>query len=205
MLQYLLIGYYIFLRKKFRVVLLSLISFYMWGCGTDEQETLKAFNSLKVEAKNNYNSNKEIFNEFKLCFALKYIKVIEFKKNNDVAIEYKLGDTSKWEKTAINLNRKESSSPLKEEGISIEYLLDLKEKLSAVNANRIWIMDDYDATKGFNFKRFEIKYLKEVNDIHFFYGVFDRALEAIESSHYNLLIQDNIGGILDKDVIFYYK
>lgn len=191
--------------KKIGITLLSLICFCC-GCGTNGQyRTLKDVNNLKAEAKSNYDSNKKIFNELKLCFALKYIKVIEFKNNNNVAIEYQINDTSKWEKTEININVKEIKSPLNEEGISVEYLLNLKAKLSAINANRIWIIDDYDATKGFNFKEFEIKYLKTVDGHHFFYKVFDRPLDSIEPPHYNLLIQDNIGGVLDKDVIYYYK
>lgn len=191
---------------KSRIIPLLIIFFCMYGCGANgQEETLKEFNNLKVEAKNNYSSNKKIFEELKSCFAFKYIKVIEFHKNDNVAIEYKISDTSKWEKTEININDKEIKSPLNKEGISVEYLLNLKAKLSAINANRIWIIDDYDVTKGFDFKKFEIKYLKEVNDLYFFYTVFDRPLDSIESSHYALQTKDSIGGILDKDVIFYYK
>ena len=116
-----------------------------------------------------------------------------------------MNDTAHWERIEININDKEIKSPLNEEGISVEYLLNLKARLSAINANRIWIIDDYDVTKGFDLKKFEIKYLRQVNDLHFFYIVFDRPLDSIERSHYTLQTQDNIGGILDKDAIYYYK
>lgn len=192
-------------KMKINRIQILIILFSICGCNMSEQQTLKEFNTLKTEVKNNYKSNRNIFNELKSCFALKYIKVIEFKKNNNVAIEYKMNDSSKWEKIELNISNKEIKSPLKEEEISLEYFLDLKVKLSSINANRIWIIDDCDVTKGFNFKKFEIKYLKEVNDLHFFYTVFDRPLDSIEKSHYALLTQDNIGGVLDKDVIYYYK
>lgn len=190
---------------KINIIQILIVLFCLCGCGTNGQQTLKEFNNLKTEAKSNYSSNKKIFDELKSCFALKYIKVIEFKKNDNVAIEYKMNDTTKWEKIEININDKEIKSPLTEERISVEYLLNVKAKLGAINANRIWIIDDYDVTKGFDFKKFEIKYLKQVNGLHFFYTVFDRPLDSIERSHYTLQTQDNIGGVLDKDAIYYYK
>ena len=190
--------------KNFEIkMLLGLIC--ISGCISNGEQTLKEYNNLKIEVKNNYSNNINTFNEVKLCFGLKYIKGIEFEKNDDVAIKYKMTDSSKWEKTIISLVNNEIKSPLHKEGISTQYLVDLKIKLSNINANSILIIEDYDITRGFSFKKIKINYLKEVNDFHFFYMVFDRPLNDIEKSHYTSLTQENIGGVLDKDVIYYRR
>ena len=190
---------------KSNIIQLSTLFCFLCGCGASEQETLKEFNSLKVEVKNNYINNKEIFSELKSCFSFKYIKVIEFKKNNDVFIEYKMSDTSKWEKTEININNKDIKSPLNEEGVSAEYLFNLKTKLNSIKANSIWIIDLFNRYNGSTSKGMEIKYLKEVNDLHFFYKMFEKSLDSIPNEFYTLQTQDSIGGVLDKNIIFYYR
>lgn len=166
---------------------------------------MKEFETLKVEVKNNYNDNKAVFNELKSCFAFKYIKVIEFKRDNNVVIEYKMSDTSKWWRTEINLNAKDIQTPLNFEGISSKYLLNLKMKLNSINANSIWVIDLFNRYNGTTSKGMEIKYLKEVNDLHFFYKIFKMPLDSIPNEFYSMQTQDSIGGILDKDVIFYYR
>ncbi len=190
---------------KVNIVQLSIIFLCLYGCGASGQKALKEFNNLKAEVKSNYDTNKKSFSELKSCLALKYIKVIEFKENEKVAVEYKMSDTSKWEKVTANTNDDVIKTLLDKEGIPADYLLNLEKKLGAIKANRIWIIDDYDTEKGVNFKAFEIKYSKQVNDLHFFYKIYDRPLDSIERSHYALQTQDSIGGILDKDVIFYYR
>jgi hypothetical protein len=179
--------------------------FCISGCGSNSQQTLKEINDFETEVKNNYNNNSDTFNQLKSCFGLKYIKAIDFKKNDVVVIDYKMNDSSKWEKTEISLVNKEIKSPLLKEGITTQYLFDLKMKLSSINANNIWIIDDHDITKGFSFKKIRINYLGDVNDFHFFYMLFDRPLDAIEESHYTPLTQDNMGGVLDKAVIYYCR
>ena len=142
--------------KNFEIkMLLGLIC--ISGCISNGEQTLKEYNNLKIEVKNNYSNNINTFNEVKLCFGLKYIKGIEFEKNDDVAIKYKMTDSSKWEKTIISLVNNEIKSPLHEEGFSTQYLIDLKIKLSNINANSILIIDDYDITRGFSFKKIKIK------------------------------------------------
>lgn len=184
-------------------ILIVLLSIY--GCGTNAQSDLSDFNKLRTEVKMNYDSNKTIFHEIKACEALNFIKVIEFKGNNNVAIEYKLNDTAKWEKITDEIHSETIKSVLKIEGLGEEYLFNLEKKLGSINANRVWIIDLFNRYDGTSSKVLEVKYLKEVNGLHFFYKVFEKPLDSIPKEFYSLQIKDSIGEILDKNVIAYYK
>ena len=60
--------------KNFEIkMLLGLIC--ISGCISNGQQTLKEYNNLKIEVKNNYSNNINTFNEVKLCFGLKYLLV----------------------------------------------------------------------------------------------------------------------------------
>lgn len=184
-------------------VLVTLICLY--SCRTNEKDTLENFNALKVNVKNNYIKNKAIFSEIKPCLKLKQIRVIEFKKENYVSIEYRLNETSQWQKTEGFINTQVINSLLLREGLSEAFLLELQDKFKVINANRIWILDLFNRLDGTISHGMEIRYVTEVNDLHFFYKVFEKPLGLIPREFYSLQIIDSIGGILDDDVIYYYK
>ncbi len=198
-----------------KFISITIFCFYINSCGDSEQKIKKDFNSLQIETKNNYENNKEIFNKIKSCFAFKYIKYIEFKTDGDVNIQYKVKDTAQWGevnsdthewgKIVANIDSKEIKPLLDYEGLSKEFLLSIKKELNTINANSISMMDGYDVIKGFDYKAFEIKYLKEVNELYFLYRIFDRPIDSIYNSRYPFQSRGNIGGVLDTDIIYYYK
>jgi hypothetical protein len=210
-----------FLNNNFNAMLkfisITIFFFHINSCGNSQQKIKKDFNSLQIETKNNYEKNKQLFNELKNCLMFKYIKHIEFKKDGRVKIQYKVkdtdtarwglvdNDTHEWGKIEDEINSKEITSLLDYEGITKGFLPKIKTELNIINANAILILDGYDLKKGFDFKAIEIKYLKEVNGLYFFYRIFDRPVDSIENSHFPFVSRGNIGGVLDNDIIYYYK
>ena len=192
-----------FMIKVHLLILLVLPFFF--GCGPDKEVVIKEFNELETEVKDNYVRNFQTFRKLKACLTLKHIRVIEFKEEDKVTLEYQLSETSKWEKLTGDFEEIGIKNILIKEGLPLDYISNIKNLLDNINANCIWVMNDYDATTGMYFTVSEIRHKKIVNDLFFVYKIFDRPLDSIESAHYALPTQENKGGILDKDVIYFYQ
>ncbi len=68
------------------------------------------------------------------------------------------------------------------------------------------IIESYDEKTGSTVKFFDIKYKSPVSYVNFYYRVFDRNLDFINNSLYAVPAQNGFsGGILSKNVIWYYK
>jgi hypothetical protein len=184
--------------------LIFAIALFLPGCASNTQKIKLDLINMENEVKANYQNKELLFDEIKSCFKFKQIKAIEFKEKDDVLIEYTLMNQVDWMKVDNGIFSDQVREILSADGLSVDDLLKLRLKLAEMNINRIVLSHDYEATKGFEFERLKLRYSKEVNDQHFFYIIFGRQLDSIESFHYSWVNQNNIGGILGPDIVYYH-
>ena len=95
---------------------------------------------------------------------------------------------------------------LKLDSFSQKDLIGLKEDLFKINANRIWIIDNYNSFLEKSSEDIDLRYDENMNGLNFFYRIYQMPLDSLPYGSYrNLISDDTTGGILNKNIIWYYR
>jgi hypothetical protein len=194
---------------KIFLILFVLISLN-WKCSESPTANLKKFNSIKKDLSDNYRTNKADFTKLGFYFRLDHLKKIELADSQKLSVHYKIGtddDTDEVKETGIkDINSLDILSVIKLDSLSEKELLELKQILSKLNVDQFSTIDYYDNLSGKFFKEIDLRYKKSMTGLTFFYRLFQEPISSLPSGTYGLLLNnDSTGGILDKNIIWYYR
>ncbi len=192
----------LYIEKEMSIKNLIAISIFVMiaSCELTEEINPEKLKATKEDVKANYVINKQIFLRLAKFFKYSQFKAAHYIDGNTVSVNYEDPKTKQIISTEFKLNGNQKQL-FDGEYISFS---DLKRDLDSINCTSIIIQDGYDATHGFPYKVYELKYKNHVGRMYFYYKFFDRPLQKIESSSYTFQPDSSLQKI-DENVIWYFN